>query len=237
MKTKIVTIALISSITLFSSCTRETGKGEIRTEERQVNSFTKIDLSNSADVEIVKGETLKVEVSDYENLLDNISVETVNNKLVIKNKPLRIHIKNSKAKVKITIPNTITSIDLSGSGNITITDGLASTVSLQISGSGNITANTSVDLTSVDLDISGSGNIEMNGITTSLHTNISGSGNINCKDLEAQTANCDISGSGDITARVMDNLQANISGSGNISYYGTATVSTDISGSGNVTHK
>lgn len=237
MKTKILAIVLASCVTWFTSCNRETGNGEITTEVRQVDSFTKIDLSNSADVEIIKGDTLKVEVSDYENLLDNISIETVNNKLIIKNKPLRIHIKNSKAQVKITIPNTISDIDISGSGNISITDGLAASVSLHISGSGNIQAYTTYDFSSVNLDISGSGNIEMNGITNSLHTNISGSGNIQCKDLEAQTADCDISGSGDVTVRVIDNLQANISGSGNITYYGTATVSTDISGSGNVIHK
>lgn len=234
MKTKTIIIAIMSSITVLTACNREVGSGSIISEERTVNSFTKIEVSNSADVEIIKGDTLKVEVSDYENLLDNISVETVNGKLEIKNKPFRIHLRNSKAKITITIPNVLTEIVISGSGNVTINDGLANTATLKISGSGNIHADSTVDQTSVNLSISGSGDIEMAGNTESVSANISGSGNINCGNLTSVTASCTISGSGNITVNASETLNGHISGSGDIKYYGNPAISTDISGSGSI---
>lgn len=237
MKTMTNVLTWICVGAMFMSCTREVGIGTIVTETREVGNFSKLELSNSADVEIVAGDTLMVEVSDYENLLDNIVVETRGSTLVVKNKPLRVALRNSRAKVTITMPSGISSVVVSGSGNVEVHDCVAKQVSFKISGSGNITAASSEQLESVEAIISGSGNIELQGAGTSVDAVVSGSGNITCKDFVAQNTDCTISGSGDVKVHAEERLDVTISGSGNVTYYGKPAVNTRISGSGRVMHK
>ena len=54
---------------LLSSCIAElfgvSGKGAIITENRTATNFHSIELLTSADVEVIKGDTFLVQVSDY----------------------------------------------------------------------------------------------------------------------------------------------------------------------------
>ena len=237
MKTKRLLVALICALTLFTSCFREIGRGEIVSEIRNVGNFTEIELTNSADVQILKGNTLKVEVSDYENLIEHLQVETINNKLIIKTKAFRMGLRNSKEKVTITIPDILKSIEISGSGNLIITDDFKGIESFKISGSGNISAISLTNLSNINVEINGSGDIELSGSASNFTSKISGSGNINCGYFETQNATCTISGSGDISIHAVQNLTATISGSGNINYYGNPVVSSTITGSGDLNKK
>ncbi|HPM12011.1 MAG TPA: head GIN domain-containing protein [Bacteroidales bacterium] len=237
MKTMTKSMVLVWILATSVSCIREVGIGTVITETREVANFTKLELSNSADVEIVSGDTLLVEVSDYENLLDNIVVETRGSTLVIKNKPLRVALRNSCANIKITMPTSISSVQVSGSGNVTVHDCVSKDLELNISGSGNISAESSEQLETVEAIISGSGNIELQGTGTSVDAVVSGSGNITCKDFVAQRTDCTISGSGDVKTHTVERLDVTISGSGNVTYYGKPAVNTRISGSGRVMHK
>lgn len=237
MKTMTNVIAWIFVGATFVSCTREVGIGEVSTEVREVATFSKIELSNSADVEIIPGDTLLVEVSDYENLLNNIEVETRGNTLVIKNKPLRVALRNSCAKVKISMPGTLSSIAVSGSGNVDVRECVSKSVTVTISGSGNVTASSSANLESITTEISGMGNVAFQGTGNSVVAIISGSGNVQFKDFVSNQTDCTISGSGDMKTHTLDELNVTISGSGNITYYGNPGVNTRISGSGKITHK
>ncbi len=89
MKSIIVT-SIVALVALLSSCSDEglivKGKGSIITENRTVSNFNAIELQNNADVEVVKGDQLAVEVSDYENIIEYIEVYVNNNVLMIRKK-------------------------------------------------------------------------------------------------------------------------------------------------------
>ena len=101
-------LLVLSVILLFSSCVSNwfgvTGKGSIVTENRQVSSFNNVDLTGAADVEITKGDSLVVKVSNYENIIQYLYLEVEDNTLIIRNEPETTILFNSKAKVQITMP-------------------------------------------------------------------------------------------------------------------------------------
>lgn len=237
MKTHFLILVLVAALIGFTSCRKEYGEGNIISETRSINSFTEIDLRCSADVEIYKGAVQSIEVSDYENLLEYLEVRTSGNTLIIETNPHHVFLQNSEAKVSIVIPDVITDIEISGSGNVYINDSLNNLQSVEISGSGTLTGSPASYKSTINAEVSGSGEIELNGDAPSISTEISGSGQIYFRNLFADHAISSISGSGSTTVNVSNSLKANISGSGCIYYYGNPSVSSSITGSGKVIKK
>lgn len=228
--TKILAILALTGI-LFSSCSKERGFGSIESEIRSVSNFTKIDIRNAAEVDIYTGDSYLVEVSDYENLLDYMHLYVEDETLVIRNKPSNVILRNSKARVIITMPEELKNIEISGSGDVWVADRMNTLKNVRISGSGSFES-AAANHGYLDLSISGSGSIRMSGTATNLRTSISGSGDINLGSLEAQTAECTISGSGNTTVNVSQELNVKITGSGSVRYYGNPAVNANITGSG-----
>jgi hypothetical protein len=86
-----------------------------------------------------------------------------------------------------------------------------------------------------DFGVSGSGKIYASGSASRVKTSISGSGKVLAADLQANSCEVRISGSGDVEINVKDQLDANISGSGSVSYRGNpGKVNSHASGSGRI---
>ena len=225
---------------LFTSCIDwfgTTGKGNIVTESRTATNFQSIELITSAKVDIVKGDTFIVEVSDYENIIQNLSVKVVSNNLIISTDPISKILINSKAHVTITMPDSLKSVALSGSGDLNLTSPFKDLNTMIVTGSGNISAIQNLNVDKLNASILGSGNITAYGNVKTLTALISGSGNIKFADLTADGATCTITGSGNIYVKANNTLKAVISGSGNIEYSGSPIVDSSITGSGTVIHK
>lgn len=234
MKSIAIFALIIITTMLVTSCQKEFGKGPVVNVIRTVDNFSKIKVENSATVRIKKGEFQKVEVSDYENLIGYLSVETINNELIIKTKPYNVILKNSLATVTITTPDVLTAIKISGSSDVSVTDTMSTLQNVQISGSGSFESKYNAYTSYISSEISGSGDISMNGVNDNVYAKISGSGNINFGGLVSQHAVCNISGSGDITVNAQQTLSVTISGSGNVYYFGNPSINTNISGSGKI---
>lgn len=230
----ILVIVLFISTSCIFDLNAISGKGNIVTENRQASNFTSIELQSSANVEIVKGTSFKVSVSDYENIIQYLSIEVVDSRLIIKKKPFTVNLWNSKAKVVVTLPDPLYSVKLSGSGNMKVNSTFNDLGFLILSGSGNIEVNNDCRLNKLEAQISGSGNINAIGSVQELNSQISGSGNIRFSQLKAKTATCTISGSGNMYVFIEERLEAYLSGSGDIVYSGTPQVNTHKSGSGRV---
>ncbi|MEI8271326.1 MAG: head GIN domain-containing protein [Paludibacter sp.] len=238
---KKIHLALVLLFTIvFSSCISDlfgiTGKGSIVTQVRPLTSFQSVSLNNAAKVDIVKGDSFKVEVSDYENLVKYLSVKVSNHVLQISTDPVYTLLTNSQAKVTITMPDSLTSVTLMGSGDINLNSAFKDFQSAIILGSGNIKANQSLNIAKLNASIAGSGNITASGYVSVLTGTISGSGNLLLSNLYASSATCNISGSGNMNLAVSNQLKASITGSGNIIYSGTPTLDISITGSGKVIH-
>lgn len=227
---------LMSILYLTLSCTDASaviGTGKITTEIRQVSQFDAIDLRSHANVEIKKGRSFKVEVSDYENLLPYLTLENSGSTLVIGVKR-NSRIINSKTKISITMPDPLYSINIKGSGNFHLNSPFNDLTSILISGSGDINSDIPVQLNKLVVKIMGSGNVELKGSATEIDASIAGSGNILLSQLNTASAECLIMGSGDIEIKVIESLSARINGSGNIRYAGNPVSNIKVNGSGRI---
>lgn len=239
-RTCFICMATITVALFLSSCIFEVngivGKGSVVEQSIRVADFTTVSLSSSADVEITKGESLQVTLSDYENLIDSWDIKVQNGALSIGTKPFTSLI-NSRAKVKIVLPTDLYEAKISGSGNMDINSEFPELEKLTVTGSGTIYGNANTVYSKLYFNISGSGSIDVIGSVDDLRASTTGSGKMYLYDLIAKDATCIISGSGDMFIHATTNLNANITGSGSIRYEGNPIVNVHASGSGIVSPK
>ncbi len=76
-----------------------------------------------------------------------------------------------------------------------------------------------------------------NGNAGKADISISGSGSFMGDPVKIASAEIHISGSGNCSCNVTDNLRASVSGSGNVTYQGNPRVDAHVSGSGKVRSK
>jgi hypothetical protein len=236
MKTKIIFIAIttMAAMTMFTSCEKIKGKGEVITEQRTTGTYNSISLAMSATVYFTQGAEYSLKVSGQENVLNEIVTQVEGNRLVIRvRKGVNLG-SHEPIRVNISAPG-VSAIDVSGSGDI-FADGEwnANEISINISGSGNINL-ASVNAGHVSANISGSGTINaVTGKVVREDLNISGSGTIDLRSVEAETVYTTTSGSGNTFLHATQFLDVTVSGSGNTWYYGTPLINTHISGSGSL---
>ncbi len=233
-QTTLALMGLLVSVIFLSSCEKVEGEGPVRTEVRNVGSFSGIDLRISGTVNYTQDSTYKVEVMAQQNILDVLETYISANKLVIRYKnDIRVK-RHEDIVINISAPAQ-NSIRLSGSGNLrAATPMMTLGMLLEVSGSGNIFLN-QLNTGDLEANISGSGNITVdNGTARDERLRISGSGNIDLLDVAATRATTNTSGSGETRLHVTNSLDATISGSGSVYYRGTPVISTRISGSGRV---
>lgn len=187
------------------------GSGTLTTETRNLESFTRIDVSMGIDVFVTVGPTQQVKLTFDDNIVGKIRTRVHGNTLEIDSR--HSFDCDSDCKIEITVPK-LESFSLAGSGNI------------EIKG---------VTGDEFEIDLAGSGDIIIDGQTKMLSIDLAGSGDIDTRKLLAEEADVDIAGSGNVQVFATKSLNADISGSGDIRYYGDPEyVDSDVSGSGSI---
>lgn len=187
------------------------GSGVAATSTRALPNFSGIDLAGSNNVTVMAGARQSVVVHADTNLLSRVTTQVKAGKLIIGD--VGSFAARSPMYVEVSVPS-LAALDLSGSGNITVTGIKASRLTVTLPGSG---------------DISASGSV------TRLNISIDGSGNAQCSGLIARNVDAVVSGSGDIFVTATQSLDAKVAGSGAVLYSGNPQVTTSITGSGDVT--
>jgi hypothetical protein len=217
MKQAATVILMASSIMLFSSCYKNSIKGEgtVTSDTRSVPSFSSVAANGDVDVEIHASETDKVIVTGYQNLVPVYKTKVRDGRLTLEFEDQYWNVRNNNIKVDV-YTRDVDGVIMNGSGDIYVgADAAAENMNAEINGSGNIT-------------ISTNNCHEMN-------LKVNGSGDINARSAHAENSDVRISGSGDIKLTVHSYLDAHITGSGNIDYWGNPErVDTEISGSGKI---
>jgi hypothetical protein len=185
-----------------------TPSNNIISENRDVSGFSAIEFSTFGKLNIVQGDTESLNLSGPDNLVPEITTTVNNGTLVI--------------KTRDNISVTTLGIDRMLTFTIVVKD----LTSLDLSGAGDVQVET-LSSPSMNLSMSGAGRVQMNQLSTNnLQVDLSGS------DLKLQTASINISGLGSATVWVTDQLSGEISGAGSVSYYGSPQTSTSSSGLG-----
>jgi len=208
------------------------GSGRVVQEKRDVRGFSEVRLATVGELSIQQtgSESLNIEAED--NILPKIISEIEGSRLVIRTERGVSISPTSTIRYTLTVRD-LSALELSGSGTIHAATINSHEFSLRLPGSGEIRLD-GLTADSLSSEISGSGKIEVPGKVVSQRVHISGSGDYDGRRLQSRSADVSVSGSGDSTVWVQDDLTAHISGSGKVDYYGNPKVSQHVSGSGGV---
>jgi hypothetical protein len=200
------------------SCTKNeqawfpvTGAGELKTETRHPGMFTNIKYLIKGNVTIVKGDATEVRVSAQENLLPLLETEVANGTLFISFGSHAV-VTDSLVSVQITVPE-VRELTFSGNGQV----------------------NSQQPISSINL--AGNGNITCSGETDQVLVKLSGSGLVNLDKMVTRKAQVKITGNGNVSLNVTDQLDVAIQGLGIVYYSGMPQVQQNITGMGQVIEK
>jgi hypothetical protein len=238
---KKVLITVLLAVYIFSSCgiggERVKGNGNYRTIDRNVSSFSRVEVHGSIKVNVAQGDQRKLQLEADENLLDLIETRQDGDRLVIETRDGYNINPSRDIVVHLTSPvykeiNVSGACDIIGQGKIDNGEKMK----MHVSGSGEIIME--VDAPSLEVGLSGSGAVNLRGETKDFDLDISGAANAHCYDLLSENTKVTISGAGDAQVYASVKLDANVSGAGSITYQVTARdVKQQVSGAGSVTRK
>ncbi len=236
MKKLLFLLFCLVSVNCFATWETIKGNGILKKETREASGYTGIQSQGALNVIVLYGNANTISVEADENLLPYIETLVENGKLIIRTKN-KVNLKSNERLTVHASLTKLTSLVLSGSGNIT-GDGAFSNsgrTEVRLSGSGNIKLGAD-SFNELDVAISGSGNVVLKGNNSNnITASISGSGNIDCSNFSTNDVFAKVSGSGDIRVYANKSIDAKVSGSGNIYYKGSASnLNSKSSGSGKI---
>ncbi len=228
------TLAVAGLLSTLLSCNSSSvkGDGNMQTEQRPVTSFNKIDVSGDWEVILTQGESESVKLEADKNLLGLIETKVEGGDLVIGAKRNKSLSSEKGLKVYLTFKN-LNKIELSGDVKLSATTKLTFD-KLQLEGSGSAELNLDLNANQLDADMNGSSKTMLKGRISEVLFTISGEGSLSALELNINKCTVDISGDGNASVCVKDELNTTISGSGSVQYKGSPLVKKNISGDGNV---
>jgi hypothetical protein len=195
-----------------SSASGIQGSGVAVTQTRTVAAFSRLDLAGSNNVTVVVGGPQSVVVHADSNLISHVTTGVVGGTLVIGD--TGSFTTRSPMSVDVSVPS-LTALNLSGDGQISVTG---------------------ISTPQLTVMISGDGLLSAAGTATRLDVTISGDGQAQLSQLTARDVHAVVSGSGLIQVTATTSLDAAVPGSGTIIYTGNPPqVATSVTGSGSVT--
>lgn len=214
MNTKLLIFAFISLFLASCKLSGIKGDGNLTKEEREIENFTKIDVSGIFDVEVYVGEDPTLELSADQNLIRYIKTKVKRGTLYIYSK------ENISPREDLEVIITVPKLE-----------------QIECSGMNNIVA-TGIDVDNFEIDLSGAGSVEIEGRSQKLKVDISGAADLSAKNFIAEDVLIDVSGAANAEIYAEESVNADVSGAGNIELYGDAqNVKSDISGVGSLKRK
>lgn len=216
-----------------------TGSGKIQTDTRAATGFQAISLKTSAKLVLRQGSREGVELRADDNILPLIETRVIDGAGV---PTLEIRSRDGASYSTKTTPVItvdlikLSSLAVSGSGDVT-GDALKSpTLKITVSGAGDIRLNR-LAVDDLAIKVTGSGDVRFNGRAGKLGIAVAGSGDVDTAGLEADEVSVSIAGSGNASVNARKTLAVTIAGSGDVVYSGDALPKTSIAGSGTVRKK
>jgi hypothetical protein len=195
-----------------SSSSGVQGSGVAVTQTRTVAGFSNLDLAGSNDVTVVLGVRQSVVVHADSNLISHVTTKVMAGTLVIAD--TGSFTTRTPMSVEVSVPS-LTALNLSGSGQLSVTGINAPRLTVMVSGSGLLNAA---------------------GTATRLDVTLSGAGMAQLDQLTASEVHAVVTGSGLIRVIATESLDAAVPGTGAIVYSGNPPqVTSSVTGTGTVT--
>ena len=188
------------------------GSGIAAAQTRTVAGFSRLDLAGSNNVTVVVGAPQSVVVRADSNLISHVTTQVVGGTLVIGD--TGSFTRRAPMSVEVSVPS-LTRLNLSGDGQISVTG---------------------INVPRLAVTVSGSGLLSAAGTATQLDVTLSGDGQAQLFQLTARDVHAVVTGSGLIQVNATTSLDAAVPGTGAIVYSGNPPrVTTSVTGTGAVT--
>ena len=219
------------------------------TEIREPGDFQRISLDMVADVYLHQDSAYSLEITAQENLMGEIQTDVSGETLEIRNtrcirqaKTIRIDLYlPSFEGLEIKGSGDVYGLDafssdrldiwVRGSGGIELTATAAQT-SVEMEGSGNVVLD--LDTDELQSSVLGSGDLHLHGSAGQHFSEVNGSGDIKAFELETQSTELTLRGSGNGEVQADSSLHVLIRGSGSVYYKGQPSLSIEVTGSGKI---
>jgi hypothetical protein len=232
----IMSIIVLMSLLLYAcGIGISQGSGRISSEEREVSDFTGVNFTSYGELTIIQGESEALTIETDDNLLPYITSTVSRGTLTIgfdNDSWLPLLRPTQSIRYTLTV-RTLDNLEMSGAGTVYAEQLTTDSLTLSNSGAGEVTID-QLTVGELSVTLSGAGTIEVAGQATTQTVEMSGLGNYQAGDLESQVANLILSGAGNATIWVNEQLDATLSGVGSIEYYGSPQANTSSSGIGSV---
>ena len=203
--------AALVLLACLSACTRV--EGPRVTQTRDVEPFTSIELRGSAQLDVLVGAAQSIVVEADEQGLAELRTRVNGSRLVIDTRDRSFWVRNSEFRIRVTVPE-MTSLELNGATNASVTGFAGGKTSLILSGAGQIEASGTID---------------------HVVAMVNGAGSLDLGHLVAHDAAVTVNGTGNVKVQASGRLDATVNGVGNIEYLGKpADLNTAIHGVGSI---
>lgn len=241
MKTPFVFLSILIGAVLLAGCVginippdaqSVTPSSNRVTETRAVSGFNGVDMRAFGQVSITLGDQESLVVSGSDNLVPLVKTYVSNGILVIEMDHVSVQSFNTDDVLafEITVKD-LTSLAVSGLGNVEMPALETASLDLDMSGAGSIKIdNLAAD--SVLVNVGGLGNVTLAGTANHADVQISGAGEIDAGSLACKTIRASVPGLGTATVWVTDDLSGEISGAGSVRYYGDPNLQVNATGLG-----
>lgn len=207
------------------------GSGQAATEQRPVHNFQQIILRLPADVTLKQGNQERLVIKADDNLLPMIRTEVNHGQLIIQSQPGALST-SQPIKLLITLKH-LNRLELSGSSTVELSKLQTERLTVESSGATKLSI---YQLEAQELDVTATGTSEarLAGRVKTQSIDLSGTGTYQAAKLECDRAITQITGAGEATLWVKQQLDVDLAGVGSVRYYGNPQVNPDISGAGSV---
>ncbi len=248
-------VALLAMPLAASGCSG----GSVVTPE-DFKDFTRLDIQNAFDTEIMQSSSFSCVITSSKALLDYLSVTKQGETLVVKlspNHPFTDFATMRKVlKAKITMP-VIRGLALSGASRAVV-KGFESTNSLDLNVSGTSTAsldslktgdvnaeisgasdlNGKLTAGNVNLNVSGASHVELDGTANDVVLAVSGASKLDLEQFVNKTSNVTMSGASQTTIDTKDHIDVSLTGASKFFFLDNPSFGkTEVLGASTLKHK
>jgi hypothetical protein len=199
------------------------GSGNVISEERAVRGIKRVELTTFGELTILLGEKEALRVEGEDNLLPHLETNVAGGVLTIRFKP-GVNINPTRPLLYTLTVVSLEGIANRSLGSISAPNFKGDSFSLNISSGGGIHL-AGLDVQRLDVTISSLGSLEIGGGQVDRQTiNLSSGGSYRAGNLRSRAANATLSGLGNATLWVTEQLDATLNSGGAVEYYGSPKV-------------
>jgi hypothetical protein len=228
-------LSLFGLLTLLGGCQVAfgpalTGSGVAKTEPRDVAPFSRIEVSNAIQLDVVVGPRTSLEVTADDNILPYV-------KTVVSGDRLQIYVDASfSSQLGVAVKASAPALDevvASGASRVTATGVAGDEFRLDLSGASTCDLNADVD--ALDATLSGASRGAFTGAARRLALDCSGASRVDAADLKSDSVVAQLSGASNARVHAAAELAATASGASTLRYWGAPSkVVEDTSGASNI---